>query len=92
MSSRGASRPWMVNVSMLSDYEAWIWKAIFDICLKIHQLLHTPVPVVHKEGIKLPKIDMPTFNGDIMEWQKFWEQYEMAIHSRTQLTDTEKLA
>ena len=27
-----------------------------------------------------------------MDWCRFWEQYEIAIHSRSQLTDTEKLA
>ena len=35
---------------------------------------------------------MPTFDGDIMNWRRFWEQYEVSIHSRTHLTDPEKLA
>ena len=67
-------------------------KAIFDICLMIHRLLHTPVPDAHREGIKLPKIDVQAFDGDIMNWRTFWEQYKVSIHSRTQLTDAEKLA
>ena len=33
------------DVSELSDHEAMISKAIFGICLKIRQLLHTLVPV-----------------------------------------------
>ena len=80
------------DVSKLSDHEATVSKVIFDVGLKIRRLLHTPVPVVHRDGIKLPKIDVPTFDGDIMDWRRFWEQYEISIHSRTQLTDTEKLA
>ena len=32
------------------------------------------------------------FSGDIMDWRKFWEQYEISIHMRTQLPETEKLA
>ena len=66
-------------------------KAIFDVCLKIRQLLHTPVPAVHSDGTKLPKIDMSMFDGDMLNWRTFWEQYEVSIHLRTQLTDAEKL-
>ena len=80
------------DVSELSDHEARLSKAIVDVCLQISRLFHIPVPVVHREGIKLLKIDMPTFDGDIMNWRRFWEQYEVSIHSRTHLTDTEKLA
>ena len=35
---------------------------------------------------------MPTFDEDMMNWWMFWEQYEVSIHSRTWLTDAEKLA
>ena len=27
-------------------------------------------------GVKLPKISVPTFNGDIIEWRNFWEQFQ----------------
>ena len=27
-----------------------------------------------------------------MKWRSFWEQYEVSIHSREQLTDSEELA
>ena len=80
------------DVSELSDHKALESKAMFDICLKICRLHYTPVPVAHREGIKLPKINVQTFNGDIMNWRTFWEQYEVSIHSRTQLIDAKKLA
>ena len=51
------------DVSELSDHEARVSKAIFNVCLKIRRLLHMPVPVDHRDGIKLPKIDVPTFDG-----------------------------
>ena len=53
----------MAKSLSLSDYEARLSKVKFDICLTIHQLLHTPIPVVHREGIKLHKIDVPIFDG-----------------------------
>ena len=68
-------------------------QAIFDVYLmKIRRLLHTPVPATHRECIKSRQIEVLTINGDIMNWQMFCEQYEVSIHSRPELTDTEKLA
>ena len=45
-----------------------------------------------KIGIKLPKMNVPTFDGNILNWNTFWQQFDMAIHSKAQLEDTEKLA
>ena len=63
------------DVSELLDHEARVSKEIFDVCLKIRRLLHMPVPVANREGIKLPKINVATFNGDMLNWRTFWEQY-----------------
>ena len=30
---------------------------------------------------KLPKLNLPTFEGDILNWQSFWDSYESAIHT-----------
>ena len=43
------------------------------------------------EHCRLPKIDVPTFNGDIMEWATFWNQFEATIDSNGRLSDTSKL-
>lgn len=40
---------------------------------------------------KLPKVDVPTFNGDVLHWQPFWEQFETSVHNRTSLSNAEKL-
>ena len=32
-------------------------------------------------GIQLPKIEVPTFDGNLLNWQIFWEQFESTIHS-----------
>ena len=29
--------------------------------------------------VKLPKIQLPSFSGDVTEWQTFWDQYEATI-------------
>lgn len=40
--------------------------------------------------VKLPKLSLPHFNGDLTKWATFWDSYESAIHSRRELTDVEK--
>ena len=39
----------------------------------------------------MPKIDVLTFNGDILTWWTFWEQFNISVHTRTVLPDQEKL-
>ena len=42
-------------------------------------------------GVRLPKLDVPTFDGGILHWKQFWEQFCVSVHDRTSLTDAEKL-
>ena len=43
-------------------------------------------------GVRLPKLDVPTFNGDILNQRTFKEQFCIAIHDCTHFSDGEKLA
>ena len=43
------------------------------------------------EDSKLPTIDVPTFNGDIMTWSTFWAAFNSTVGSREKLSDTTKL-
>ena len=40
---------------------------------------------------KLPKLEVPSFDGNVLHWQKFWEQFETSVDSRDGLTNAEKL-
>ena len=40
---------------------------------------------------KLPKLELPTFHGDILQWKKFWEQFCVSVHDRTSIPKEEKL-
>ena len=42
-------------------------------------------------GVRLPKISTPTFDGKILSWKSFWEQFDATIHSKAGLNDIEKL-
>ena len=40
---------------------------------------------------KLPKLDVPMFDGDVLYWHSFWEQFETSVRNHTSLTKAEKL-
>ena len=47
--------------------------------------------VADTKGMKLTQLDIPTFDRDILNWIKFWEQFCIPIHERKSLSDAEKL-
>ncbi|KAJ1354856.1 hypothetical protein KIN20_011924 [Parelaphostrongylus tenuis] len=44
-------------------------------------------PTIRK--MELPTIPIPTFNGDIWEWDNFWELYNLNVHSQN-VSDLQK--
>ena len=51
----------------------------------------TTTPAVEEKGVKLPKLDVPSFDGDVLNWRQFWEQFSVSVHDRKSLSDAEKL-
>ena len=39
----------------------------------------------------LPTIDVPKFNGDILEWRSFWAAFKSTIEDRKELSNTQRL-
>lgn len=39
---------------------------------------------------KLPKLNLHTFEGNILDWQSFWDSYETSIHTNPTLSDVQK--
>ena len=40
--------------------------------------------------VKLPKITLPHFSGNLMKWTTFWDSYESAVHNNRDLTAVDK--
>ena len=40
---------------------------------------------------RLPKLTLPTFEGDPLEWQTFWDSFNSAVHSNNVLSDVQRL-
>ena len=79
----------------LSGLESELGKLHFDTSLKIRRALQikdTTGATPEREGAKLPRLDIPIFDGSFVNWTYFWEQYNISVHSKKQLTNTEKLA
>ena len=90
----------------MSGREIALDKTIFNLCLKIKRMVEAtkpnplppaPMPDVVQappqvSRVKLPKIDIPTFDGSILNWTWFWEQFELSIHSKDRLFVAENLA
>lgn len=75
-------------------------KQIFNCGLQIKRLLYPPASPLSapaesadstSKGVRLPKLNVPTFDRNILTWQTFWEQFCIAVHDHTNLTDAEKL-
>ena len=47
------------------------------------------VPVVG--GFNLPRIETPTFDGNIFNWRLFWEVVQPALHDKPQLEEVDML-
>ena len=57
-----------------------------------HEPTCTPVPIPSDiKGVKLPKLEVPTFDGNILHWKCFGEQFCISVHDHPSLSDSEKL-
>ena len=67
---------------------------MFDCSLKVKKALHSEhgtTSTVDGKGVKLPKLEVPTFDGDILGWKTFWEQVSVSIYTHPNLSNAEKL-
>ena len=70
-------------------------REVFDCSLQLKKLILTPATppstTTASRGVRLPKIEVPTFDGNLLNWRTFWEQFSISVHDRSSLSDTEKL-
>ena len=66
-------------------------KLIFSKFSRVRQLLldQSKTTPTRSTGVRLPKLDIALYNGDITCWIAFWEQFSISVHD---CKDIEKLA
>ena len=80
----------------LSEKIPELERSLLECSFRYKELSHTaPTPPTttasyDSRGIKSPKIDVPQFNGNILSWTRFWEQFRISVNKRTTLADSEK--
>ena len=42
-------------------------------------------------GVSLLRIEIPPFDGNILKWRLFWEQFQVAVHDKPHLREIDKL-
>ena len=40
--------------------------------------------------VRLPKLEIPKYSEDTLQWKRFWDQYNPTIHSSTVISNIEK--
>ena len=54
-----------------------------------HTYDSTPSTVYHNAS-RLPKLTLPTFNGDPLQWETFWDSFDAAVNSSIGLSNMQK--
>ena len=78
------------KVHFNGSHTAKRWIAFHTVSSITSSSVSTPTSTVDRHS-KLPKLEVPCFDGNVLNWQRFWEQFETAVHSRDGLTNAEKL-
>ena len=52
------------------------------------ELIVVGTPLV--AGVNLPRIDIPTFDGNSLNWRLFWKQFQAAVHHKPHLGKIDK--
>ena len=53
-----------------------------------HAAVVTTTPTTDR--VKLPKISLPQFRGNLMKWTAFWDSFTSAVHTNDQLSEIDK--
>ena len=61
-----------------------------DVSDASHTKLHEPQLGINST-VRLPRLDLPTFSGNALEWQPFWDGFNAAVNSNPSISDVQKL-
>ena len=42
-------------------------------------------------GVRLPKLEVQTFDGNIIQWKQFWEKFSKSLHDRASPSNVERI-
>ena len=90
--------PYLDDSDELFGLQDTLESQVFDCSVSIKKSLSSASAPVEtsalpseSKGVRLPKLDVPPFDGDALNWRSFWEQFCISVHDRAHLSDSEKL-
>ncbi len=79
----------------LPEREAKLTQDVFGVSLSIKRLLQGRIAIpptsAGKGAVRLLKLSVQTFDGSIINWRTFWEQFAVSVHDRSKPSNAEKL-
>ena len=94
------------EIEQADDYKSDIYAALvkIDKALKLISLAAIPTPAptaspthhevppirVPEPSVRLPKLSIKPFSGDLTQWTTFWDSFNSAIHENPTLSDIDK--
>ena len=52
---------------------------------------HTDTSSMSRSDLKLPRLDLPTFDGNYLSWTSFWELFDACVHRNESLSNIERM-
>ena len=67
-------------------------KRLFEMQLDLQKefVKHTTDIAKEVNSVKLPKLEISSFNGDKLRWLEFWQSFETSVHKSTNLSKIDK--
>ncbi|XP_055522538.1 uncharacterized protein LOC129716725 [Wyeomyia smithii] len=82
-------------IRILAEQQAEFMRLIssnLNTSVNVSQPSAVPVQnIVPHTDIKLPRMNLPTFSGEILEWPSFFDLFDSAVHKNATLHDSQKL-
>ena len=82
-----------IMLSKINDcLEKYSVKEVNPRRLSLSQQLASVIAPPVRYRVKLPKIELQKFDGNIVNWQTFWDQYNSSVHSQETLSAIDKFS
>ena len=80
----------------LYEQQSRFENGILELLFKIRKSLQSDTvtdgprdPSKESNNVRLPRLEIPDFSGDLLNWRSFWQRFSISIHEKTNLSNAE---
>ena len=91
------------EIEQADDYKEGVFRALIRIdritkappassspTISVQGEVRAPPPDSRSSRVRLPKLQLRSFSGDLTKWTSFWESFKSAVHDNDDLSEVEK--